>query len=221
MKKQNIVLSPAQQRAFHGLRREMEVADVVLLKALPGSGRTTILQRLQEISGGVLLGAVAREEAFLQMLEQALARHEVVIVDDLHVVTRIVSGDYPRALLFDAALTAILGDAAALRKTLVFGTAEDAPWPLARRAATWRIREFGPEDYACICRNLIGGTAGRLDFGRIHRFAPALTARQLRETCAWMQRSGSAETQVAIDYLRSRFVELEELRAISRAYSTA
>src|SRR5579864_5769510 len=123
--KQEIVLSPAQQQALDGLMRGMQVGGVLLLKARPKSGRTTILRKLHGAIGGALLGIrecmqsltgrrpEAIEEAFLHMLEQALAHHRIVIVDDLHLVTHAVqSCNYPRALLLDAALTAIMGEAA-------------------------------------------------------------------------------------------------------------
>ncbi len=165
MKKQEqkTVLSPAQQRVLDCLRGGIEVADVLLLKSRPGCGRSAILEQFHHAAGGVLLGvrdfmqsltahnSNAIEEAFLQMVEQALAQHDLVIVDDLHLVTQAISScDYPRAWMLDAALTAILGDAAANHKKLVFGTDDEAPWPLTRRASVWEIREFEVEDFACI-----------------------------------------------------------------------
>jgi len=230
MKKQNqnqkIVLSPAQQRTGDSLRRGIEIGDVLLLKARAGCGRSTILNRLREEVGGTLLGAEdfmhtlsarhpeAVEEAFLQMIEQALAHQEIVIVDDLHLVTQVVSAcDYPRTLLLDAALTALMGEAVALRRKLVFGSDDEVPWPVSRRAFTWKLAEFEPEDYACICRNVLGEAAERLDFARLHRYAPALTAEQLRHTCLWLIHGNVVDTEAMIAYLRSHFlvsnVELE------------
>jgi transitional endoplasmic reticulum ATPase len=218
MKKQNqeIVLSPAQQRTFDSLRCGTEIGDILLLKARAGCGRSIILNKLHEAVGGALLGAKdfmhtlsarqpeAVEETFLRMVEQALAHHEIVIVDDLHLVTQAVSAcDYSRTLLLDAALTALMGEAAALRKKLVFGSDDEVPWPLARRAFTWKLAEFEPEDYACICRNLLGEAAGSLDFAQVHRYAPALTAEQLRHTCIWLVRGNTVDTRAMIEYLRS------------------
>ena len=162
----------------------------------------------------------AVEEAFLQMIEQALAHQEIVIVDDLHLVTQVVSAcDYPRTLLLDAALTALMGEAVALRKKLVFGSDDEVPWPVARRAFTWKLAEFEPEDYACICRNLLGEAAEQLDFAQIHRYAPALTAEQLRHTCIWLIHGNAVDTGAMIEYLRSHFlvsnVELEEVQRVT------
>lgn len=142
---QTIVLSPVQQQAYQGLLAGAGTAGVLLLKARPRSGRTTILRKLHQALGGAFLAAPVRssglvEEIFLRKIEQALAAHRVVIVDDLHVVSRAADAGGPaRGLLLDAALTAIVGEAGALHKRLVFGTDAKAPWPLVRRALTWEV----------------------------------------------------------------------------------
>jgi len=228
----DIVLSPAQAKAFEGLLNGICAGDVLLLKGCAGSGRTTILQKLQHATGGVLVGMrefmktlgaqppAAIEEAFLQMIEQALGNHEIVIVDDLNLITQIATGcDYPRGFVLDAALTAIMGEAMALKKKLVFSTNVDTPWPLTRRAYCFEIGDFQPEDYASICGGLLSDTKGELDCARIHRFAPALTAQQLRNACNWLARSENLDTDIFIEYLRSHDmasnVELEEVQQVS------
>jgi SpoVK/Ycf46/Vps4 family AAA+-type ATPase len=105
----------------------------------------------------------------------------------------------------DAALTAILADAAAFGKKLLFGVESDMPWPLRRRAYIWHIREFGPDDYASISRGLLApDISGRLDFDRIHRFAPALNAHQLSNACNWLSRDPQLDTDRFLEYLRSQ-----------------
>ncbi len=217
MKRQpEIVLSPAQRRAFEGLLNGNAAGNVLFLKARPGSGRTSILRKLHGTIGGAILGVrdfmhslssrwpAAIEEAFLRRIEQALAHQNIVVVDDLHLVTQAAAAcDYPRALLLDASLTAIVGEAAALRKRLVFGGEEEAPWPLARRAYAWKVGKFEPEDYACICRNLLGEAGEALDFARIHSVAPALTAEQLCRACGRLSRAKTLDTQTMIASLRS------------------
>ncbi len=225
MKKQNqkFVLSPGQQRTFDSLRHGTEIGDILLLKARAGCGRSTILNKLHGAVGGALLAAKdfmytlyarqpdAVEEAFLRMVEQALARHRIVIVDDLHLVTQVVSSsDYPRTFILYAALTALMGEAVALRKKLVFGSDEGVSWPVARRAFTWKLADFEPEDYACICRNLLGEAVERLDFAQIHRSAPALTAEQLRHSCIRLIGGSTVDTEALVEYLRS---PVEDTRA--------
>jgi hypothetical protein len=138
----------------------------------------------------------ATEEAFLDMVEQALAVHDVVIVDDLHLVANMLNNRRsPRAHLFDAALTGIMGQAAAQGKKLVFGMEGVAPWPVRRRAYCWEIGAFRVADVECVCRQLLpADIAERLDYGQIRRFAPALSAQQLKNACDWLTRGIGIET---------------------------
>jgi SpoVK/Ycf46/Vps4 family AAA+-type ATPase len=162
----------------------------------------------------------ALEEAFLQMLDRALASHDTVIVDDLHLVTAVVgSCDYARTYLLDAALTAALADAAIGKKTLIFGVAEEAPWPIARRAYTWEIAAFTAADYGVLCDAWLGAeAAGRLDCARIFRFAPALNAWQLKNACGWLRREPGFDTARFVEYLQSQDmasnVELGEVQRV-------
>jgi transitional endoplasmic reticulum ATPase len=195
-------------------------------------GRSTVLQRVHETAGGTLVGArefmqslaarqpAAIEEAFLDMVEQALAAHDLVIVDDLHLVSNTANSfKNPRAHLLDAALTGLMGEAVAWRKKLVFGVEDEAPWPVRRRAYQWEIGAFGVEDFECICRSLLPAEiADPLDYAQIHRFAPALSAQRLKNACSWLAREKETETAGFIEYLRSHDassnVELEEVQRV-------
>ena len=74
-------------------------------------------------------------EAFLRWIEEALVNQQLVVIDDLHVVTNLVeSRGQSRSLIFNATLTVILGEAGAMRKKLVFGVEGDPPWAIQRRA---------------------------------------------------------------------------------------
>ncbi len=195
-------------------------------------GRTTVLAHVHGIAGGIFLGIrqflneltartpEAIEEAFLGILDRALAGADLVIVDDLHLVTAIVdSCSYIRSYLLDAALTAVMSEAVASNKRLIFGTAGDEPPSVGRRASTVGIAEFGPEDYACICQVwLPADAAARLDYAQVHRFAPSLMAHQLKSACQWLGSSSSAGTEDMITYLReyhlSSNVELDEVTPV-------
>ncbi|HLK64659.1 MAG TPA: AAA family ATPase [Bryobacteraceae bacterium] len=211
-------LTPAQQRAARNLLRGLEVGEVIVLEGEPGTGKTTILEEVHRQAGGVLLGVrqflvelisrgpAAIEEAFLAMLDQALAGNELVLVDDLHLVTNIVDDcEYPRSHLLDAALTAVLAEAAVQGKKILFATDGEAPWPVKRRAITWEIRTFTADDYRCLCEGWLDPQkAEHLDYARLHRFAPMLNAYQLKHACAWMGRKAKFDTDRMIDYLKSQ-----------------
>jgi hypothetical protein len=159
------VLTPVQQAAANRVLESLDAVSVVVLRGAGGSGKTTILESVHATRGGAVLGARqfmdtlkmqaggTIEEAFLRMLEEAVATHELVIVDDLHLIAAIVqTGDCSRSYLLDAALTAILGDARVLGCKLVAAVEQDAPWPIQWRAHVVEIEEFGAADYEHICR---------------------------------------------------------------------
>ena len=154
--KREVTLTTTQQAAFERLMAGFPAAYVLVLRGDAGMGKTTVLRKVHAATGGAFRGIgeflselVSRtpdavEEAFLGMLDDALAGHSVVIVDDLHLVTTMVrSRGHGRTYLLDAALTAVLGEAAAQQKTLIFGSAEEVPWPIRLRAFT---AEIAPEE---------------------------------------------------------------------------
>jgi transitional endoplasmic reticulum ATPase len=231
--KNDILLTPAQQLAAEDLLNGISVAEVLALRGKSGMGRTTILRKVHADVGGAFLGVrqlmamlIARqqpalEEAFFEMVEKGLANHDLVIVDDLHLVTSVVNScDYPRADLLNAVLTALLGEAAARKKKLLFGVeTDDTPWPVWCRAYSAEIGEFTAGDYECICRAHLGGRAAdRLDYTKIHRFAPMLTAHQMKTACGWLGRETGLDTDGLIQYLRSRNmtcnVEIKEVKPV-------
>jgi len=149
-----IVLTPLQQEAAAGLLESLAVSPVVVLQGAAGSGKSTILQALCSQHGGTLLGAqhipgirqahgpAAIEEAFFRMIEDALVEYDLVFVDDLTIVNNAArGGGHGRVHLLDAALTAILAEARALGKKLVFAVEDEAPWPIRRRAVIVRVGE--------------------------------------------------------------------------------
>jgi transitional endoplasmic reticulum ATPase len=227
-----LILMPAQERALKSLMKALPAGGIFVLKAAAGAGRTTVLNELHRAAGGIFVGIrevmhslegrdpLSVEEAFLATVERALDGHDLVIVDDLHLVSNVVNRyNAARSHLLDAALTAIMGEAAAWDKKLVFGVEDQAPWPVRRRAYTWEIRDLAVEDLAFICRALLPpAIAEGLDCAQIHRFAPKLTAQQLNNACRWLARKESVDTARFIEYLRSRQlasnVALEEVQKV-------
>ena len=142
-----MVLTTVQQEAADSLLRHLAVCPVAVLSGAAGAGKTAVLKTVQATRGGVFLGArqfmkarqaegpAAIEEAFFRMIEDAIESHGLVLVDDLCLVANAARGGGDgRVHLLDAALTAILAEARALGRKLVFAVEDDIPWPIRRRA---------------------------------------------------------------------------------------
>jgi AAA+ superfamily predicted ATPase len=229
---QEISFTPAQHKPASGLLEMIPIGSVFVLEGEAGMGKTLILGELHRACGGALLGMrefiaslqahapAAIEEAFVKMVEQAMAGHELILVDDLHLLVNIVeSCDYPRSQLFCAALTAVLDEAGSLRKKLIFAVEEEVPSPIRQRAYVCKIDDFTSADFECICRVHLGAElTSRLNFGEIHRFAPNLNGHQLRKACMWLRRNPELNTEGFIDYLRSQDmisnVDLDEVQPV-------
>jgi SpoVK/Ycf46/Vps4 family AAA+-type ATPase len=163
---------------------------------------------------------LAIEETFLQVVEDALEGYDLVIVDDLSRITDITEAcNYRRENLLDAMLVTILNDADARGKKLVFAVDDAATVPVALRALNWFLGDFTPEDYQAVCRVHLGAEiAARLDFARVHRFAPGINGHQLKKACLWLRRERGLNTERFLEYLSSQNltsnVALEEVAPV-------
>ncbi|HTU44653.1 MAG TPA: ATP-binding protein [Bryobacteraceae bacterium] len=229
-----IRLTPSQQRAADGLLSGMATGGVCVLEGAAGMGKTTVLRWLRSTLGGAFVTArqfmnllkertpTAIEETFMEVLESALKSQDVALVDDLHLVTEVVQGfNYPRTNLINAALNAVLSEAEARDKKVLFSmTGENEPAAVRHRALSWEIDEFEAEDFACLCRRYLVEASERLDFDKIHRFAPALNVYQIKNACLWLGlRYGEPTTDSFIDYLHSHNmtsnVDIDEVEEVS------
>ena len=153
--KLEIVLTPVQQEAASSLLESLAVSPVAVISGVAGAGKTSILMNLQAIHGGVFLGSqqfmnvrqaqgpAAVEETFFRMIEDAIQSYDLVLVDDLTLVTNAAKGGGDgRVHLLDAALTAILAEARVLGRKLVFAVEREIPWPIRRRAQIVQVAEL-------------------------------------------------------------------------------
>ncbi|HLY20761.1 MAG TPA: ATP-binding protein, partial [Bryobacteraceae bacterium] len=227
-------LTPVQRLAVEQVIAGVRNAGAAVLKAAPGAGRTTVLCAVRAETGGVLLGArdfmsvlaahhpAGLEEAFVSLLEGALDRHDLAILDDFHLINAVATAcDYPRTCLLAVALTAVLDRARARRRQLLIAMDDgDVPAQLESRAFSVEIGAFTPADYESICRAYLpAATADKLDYTEIHRFAPELTAHQLKNTCAWLASDRAVDTAGFTEYLAAHNivsnVELKEVAPVA------
>src|SRR5579862_6554632 len=117
----NCILTPAQQLAADTVLSAVACGNVIVLEGDIGRGKTTVLRYVQARTSGALLGArefmqeleacgpFAIEEAWVRLIETTLAMHDLVLVDDLHLLVAVGSGySYPRSNLLNVAIIAVL-----------------------------------------------------------------------------------------------------------------
>ncbi|MBI1917768.1 MAG: ATP-binding protein [Planctomycetes bacterium] len=226
-------LTPAQRRALDGVTTALTIAHVVALQGDRGMGKTTLLHEVQRQHGGAFLTVkeyvdalrprhpLAMEETFELLVSDALAAHDCVIVDDLHLISDVTlgcCGAYPRSNFLNAPLTTLSAYAVAAQKKLVFGIDSGTPSPIRDRGYVFGIPDFEADDYRSLCRAYLGNErARRLDFDKVYRFAPNLNAHQLKASCLWLARQEDLDTEGFIDYLRSqRLTSNVDLREVEQ-----
>src|SRR5262245_19587772 len=215
----NVRFSPAQQGAFDDLSSGLTIGNVFVLYGAIGSGKSTVLGEIHRHKGGAFLSVrnfveamrgrhpLALEETFEQMVMEAISANDAVIVDDLNLLNDVVCCGhfYPRLGFLNAPLTALTVYAAENGKKLIFGNTGRVAGPIDQRSFRVGIGEFKAVDYEFICRQyIVPAAADRLDYDKIHRFAPKLNAHQLKGACRWFEQGQELDTTVFIDYLRSQ-----------------
>ena len=227
-------LCPTQQRALRELVDAIKRGGPVVLWSAPGLGKSSILMELRRRHGGqcvslkdFLDAAGARhplslEEAFFNVVWEALSRSDVAIMDDLHLLGDVVGGacgSYPRGGYLSIPMTVLVRYAQEKNKCLVFSASGNVPRPLSEWCNYITIQEFQAADYDDLCATFLGAeAAATLDFRKIHRFAPRLSAHQLRAACLWFKGRTDLSTETFIDLLRARQlstnVDLGEVQAV-------
>ena len=174
-------LSPSQQSVYDGLSSGLEVGNVLICWGKAGIGKTTILQELHRAHGGAFLtmhdfmqamqnqNPAALEETFTQVVQAALAANEIVMIDDLHLLYKVMCDcgftTYPRKGLIDAPLTTLAMLAANEGKKLIAGCNDGGPAPLGQRGYAWGLKKIQGRGL----RVFWNGIAGRTRRGK-YRF---------------------------------------------------
>ena len=227
-------LTQAQQAAADCLLDALPNAAVLVLRANAGAGKTTILRYLRGRTGGVIVGMrdfvealmVRRpdsiEQAFVEIVQTAMANHEVAILDDFHLIAAIAEHyNYTRGGVLDAAVDAVVAECAAADCKLILATGKgNGLWAIDCRAFRCDLADFSAGDYADLCHTFLEGRiAARLDYARIHRFAPGLNAHQIQNACLWNTRRQELTTDTFIEYLTwvhiTSNVEIEEVEPVT------
>jgi transitional endoplasmic reticulum ATPase len=227
-------LSPSQAESFNRILHYLDTQPVVAIHGDDGSGRTTLLQRLHHLRGGVLLtmndfieamrgvDPFSLEETFYSLAVEAFRRADLLLIDDLDLLRGILAaggcGSYPRNDFIEVPLKALADHAASAGKQIVFAASGYLGQCLADRCYTASIPDFTPDDYAALAARFLGPAASAIDVAKVFRFAPKLNAHQLKGACDWVASIGKVHTEAFIDYLRSRRmasnVHLDEVQKV-------
>lgn len=228
-----IQLIPAQYAAYSVLKYAFGAGSLLLLTSPSGRGRTTVLRKLQqETGGGFVTGkdfietSAARhplslEETLYSAVMAALGKNEIVYVDDVDLIHDATSSChfYPRGSYVETALLELSDAAVRENKKLAVSTDGSIAEAFITRSFSASIRRYSPQDYAALLHIFTGSEqAGDLDSEKIYRFAPKLNAHQIRAACDWLRASGHFSTDQFIEYLRSQRlasnVDLSEVQEV-------
>src|SRR5690349_14605098 len=105
-----LTLTPAQSCATERVLQGLNAGPVSVLGSPSGMGRTTILKTIQSATDATFVDVreflaqlgirhpLSIEEAFLETMRCAMSDGDVIVVDDLHLVTNVLTGcgAYPR-----------------------------------------------------------------------------------------------------------------------------
>ena len=214
-----IQLVPAQEAAYGVLKYASQAGSLLLLSSPAGRGRTTVLRRLHEESGGGFVTGrnfietsasrhpLSLEETLYAAVTAALKDNEIVYVDDIDLIHDATSSChfYPRGQYVETALLELSDAALRDGKKLIVSTDGSIAQTFATRSFSATIRRYAAEDYAALLAILAGAEQGaRVDAEKIYRFAPKLNAHQIRAACDWLRPSGPFSTDDFIQYLRAQ-----------------
>jgi AAA+ superfamily predicted ATPase len=214
-----IQLIPAQEAPYRVLKYALGAGNLLLLSSASGRGRSTVLRKLHEETGGGFISSkdfiegsaerhpLSLEETLHTCVMSALKQNEVVYVDDVDLIHDATSSChfYPRGNYVNTALLELSESAIRSGKKLVLSTDGSIARTFTARSFSASIGRYSAQDYFELFAILLGAEqAARLDCAKIYRFAPKLTAHQIRAACDWLRPSGAFSTEQYIDYLRSK-----------------
>ncbi|AMV21086.1 ATP-dependent zinc metalloprotease FtsH 1 [Planctomyces sp. SH-PL14] len=221
--------TPRQAACVDTVRRCLAFHPLIHLSARDGTGRTSILEALHKELGGSMVTIrdyvkvtagkppLGTDEWLCDLLIRRLKKHETVFVDDFHLAQAVSQNcNNPRSDYLSAAMEAVSDYAERSGRRLIVATQGRLNEELAKRMVGCGIGLFAEEDFAAIGRNCLGDSSQQVDWTKVHRFAPYLTARELRKSCAWLvAHETPLDTDSLLEYLASHHlasnVEIDEV----------
>lgn len=213
------MLSPAQQLAYDKLIQLIPQYAITGLVCPNGCGLSTMLQTVAQHQNGHLIRLadffdqiqsfhpLQLEEGIANTLLQALKKNDCVIVDDFSTVFSMIQScrQAARPNTLSLALDAVWRWVEKEDKRLVLGlTSNTVPVPLYKACMLATVPRFIKSDFAYLFPKISGRGLEKIDFGKVHRFAPKLSAYQIKRACHYLKDEDCKNTDVFLKFLESR-----------------
>ena len=226
-------LSPSQREAVAIIERLLHDQNLIIIRGGRGTGKSTLARYLHEQHGGGVIGIremleatdtvhpLQVENAFLALMVRELARHDLLFIDDVHLLLLLFHGQfYPRAGLAEGTFATLAAYVLDADKRVVFLVDGHLPAALTSRAFAQQIPPFTAGDYEFFgYRFLPVELASAIDYNHVFRFTRQLDVHQMRTVSAFVRNHASITTDAYIDILRSHHlvsnVNLEEVQTVS------
>lgn len=211
-------LSPTQSEVYEALLDKLQTHSLCGLGVTRGHGRSFMLKRLAQETGGHLLRLadffeeiqsfhpLALEEGIAATLHKALKAHNLVIVDDFHQVYNMLESCYGKARpgVLITVLDGILRWLDQSDKRLVLSSEQGYyPEPLHDVIQKINLQEFTADDHAFLFDALSKGRLKDVDFERVFVFAPHLNAIQMAYACQLLPEDADLDTASFIEFLET------------------
>ncbi len=226
-------LSPSQREAVAIIERLLQEQNLIIIRGGRGTGKSTLARYLHEQHGGGVVGIremleatdtvhpLQVENAFLSLMVRELARHDLLIIDDVHLLLQLFLAQfYPRSGLVEATFATLAAYVLDADKRVVFLVDGHLPQALSSRAFAQQIPPFTAGDYEYFgYRFLPVELASAIDFNHVFRFARQLDVHQMRTISSYVRHQPSITTDAYIDLLRTHHlasnINLDEVQTVS------
>ncbi len=223
-------LSPAQRQAWNWLRQARSCGSVFVLDGTAGCGRTTVARLLAREFDAAVLGAgdlveamkdahpLRLEEEWTRVILEPLRARKAVVVDDFDATSFALGNchSYPRSGWLETGLHRLCDEARERDAWLLFVGGNSGT--LGTLALHCPIPRFTVKDQEFLFGAAFTPEAVRdVQFEKIFRYAPRLTARQIFRAARFLPAKGLT-TEKILEYLRTcdlvTNVDLGEVEAV-------
>jgi transitional endoplasmic reticulum ATPase len=232
------MLSPVQTAAYDRLLHAVKAAPFVTLGGACGSGQTTILRLLADVLGAeyitteaIVVAVQQRDpmvcaDTVLMVVEDALSRADLVIIEDIAVLSRYNTAPFPSAVVPLEILSSLIsGTDKRIVMAANLSVGGGNGWDLADmldRVQMVPVEAFGAEDYRVILGNrLPKEILADVDMELVWRHAPGLSGHDLCILAGLLLASGAPSTESIIEHINEQLlvsnVRQEEVEALSFA----